>query len=770
MKALDAQVEAHDVVLSREAREADEVRSWSRQLKRHSGRQGLLEEGGEGATEDFEGCHGARHGAQAYRRVKARDKDFIDALRCVMAPKKNPNAPGTRQPTLAEVSPVVAALEVPKHLRAEFLKGFGVEWEHAHTVGYDLMLVGGIVLDHLAEDAHYYRKLQRARLNPAHKRPSERVRAAFDALLSSVQEQYPSLSCTLDVDAKAGQRDGQACARAYAFCEDLDDGSFRIAVAAKMNDADDSRVEGLLRHELAHAVLLHGGDMEHTERDADEVAEELFGSPLFYDDEDVQTTDQSAPGARRPRPPYLDGADGRTLDSAEPMGEDGPDAPRGTMQLNTVEDVVSALDDAAAQGDAKTPRLIASQLSQQAKQVGGAQSRTLLTLAKAARHCATGVEARMDGQIDRAMTSERMCDAALQEAAMPRSRMNPRRSPMEKALGLEAGEAYGADEDVPTELGSARILGHKVEFSQNENTSSITGWVKGLGDVGYGYSLKEAKESAREKLAALGIDGSLPWEEKSRLSMDMFRAARSRRNPEWAKSLGSGLYKGARYSAETAHDLYQGARAAHAARSAPVEPERKNPHARHPGFEQYEFRVENSFMPALINGDTSGLDEDDIDALDRFLAKMPKDRGSHWAVIEDDAGFGPGAITRLGSDRSLVALMVPKKARGGASDHRSMTPGFYSRKNPSKAHRTHKIPGVGTLTISPRADGGRDDASLEVTKSFADEWDHSMTNQAYLGREVSEAAEKHRRDSNFYTVKLKYRGREFAIWPSGAGV
>jgi len=580
-----------------------------------------------------------------------------------MAPKKNPNPPGT-QPTLAEVSQVVAALEVPKHLRAEFLKGFGVEWEHFHTVDYDLMAVGGIVMDHLAEDAHYYRKLQRARLNPAHKRPSERVRAAFDALLSLIQEQYPSLSCTLDVDAKAGQRDGQACARAYAFCEDLDDGSFRIAVAAKMNDADDSRVEGLLRHELAHAVLLHGGDMEHTERDADEVAEELFGSPLFYDDEDVQTTDQSAPGARRPRPPYLDGADGRTLDSAEPMGEDGPDAPRGTMQLNTVEDIVSALDDCAAQGDAKTPRLIASQLSQQAKQVGGAQSRTLLTLAKAARHCATGVEARMDGQIDRAMTSERMCDAALQEAAMPRSR----------------------------------------------------------------------------------------------------------RNPEWAKSLGSGLYKGARYSAETAHDLYQGARAAHAARSAPVEPERKNPHARHPGFEQYEFRVENSFMPALINGDTSGLDEDDIDALDRFLAKMPKDRGSHWAVIEDDAGFGPGAITRLGSDRSLVALMVPKKARGGASDHRSMAPGFYVRKNPSKAHRTHKIPGVGTLTISPRADGGRDDASLEVTKAFADEWDHSMTNQAYLGREVSEAAEKHRRDSNFYTVKLKYRGREFAIWPSGAGV
>lgn len=667
-----------------------------------------------------------------------------------MAPKKNPNPPGT-QPTLAEVSQVVAALEVPKHLRAEFLKGFGVEWEHFHTVDYDLMAVGGIVMDHLAEDAHYYRKLQRARLNPAHKRPSQRVRAAFDALLSSVQEQYPSLSCTLDVDAKAGQRDGQACARAYAFCEDLDDGSFRIAIAAKMNDADDSRVEGLIRHELAHAVLLHGGDMEHTERDADEVAEELFGSPLFYDDEDVQTTDQSAPGARRPRPAYLDDASGRTLDSAEPMSEDGPDAPsgpRGTMQLNTVEDVVSALDDCAAQGDAKTPRLIASQLSQQAKQVGGAQSRTLLTLAKAARHCATGVEARMDGQIDRAMTSERMCDAALQEAAMPRSRMNPDEV-IHRGWRIEKWAGH--------------VGGYMTETGKFGKGRKSSGWLIHYPET-EGHAAGKIVDTLKE--AKQYIDVYEGFDDSSD----------SRGNPEWAKKLGSGLYKGARYSAETAHDLYQGARAAHAARSAPapVEPERKNPRARaqaHPGFEQYEFRVENSFMSALINGDTSGLDEDDIDALDRFLAKMPKDRGSHWAVIEDDAGFGPGAITRLGSDRSLVALMVPKKARGGAGDHRSMAPGFYSRKNPSKAHRTHKIPGVGTLTISPRADGGRDDASLEVTKSFADEWDHSMTNQAYLGREVSEAAEKHRRGSNFYTVELKYRGREFATAsPRGAGV
>lgn len=525
-----------------------------------------------------------------------------------MAPKKNPNPPGTRQLTLAEVSPVVAALEVPKHLRAEFLKGFGVEWEHAHTVGYDLMLVGGIVLDHLAEDPHYYRKLQRARLNPAHKRPSERVQACFDALLSSVQEQYPSLSCTLRVDSKAGQRDGQACARAYAFCEDLDDGSFRIAVAAKMNDADDSRVEGLLRHELAHAVLLHGGDMEHTERDADEVAEELFGSPLFYDDEDVQTTDQSAPGARHPRPAYLDGPDGRTLDSAEPMGEDGPDAPRGTMQLNTVEDVVSALDDAAAQGDAKTPRLIASQLSQQAKQVGGAQSRTLLTLAKAARHCATGVEARLDGQIDRAMTSERMCDAALQEAAMPRSR----------------------------------------------------------------------------------------------------------KNPEWAKKLGSGLYKGARYSAETAHDLYQGARAAHAARSAPapVEPERmerKNPPSS-PSFwyrypspaefddpDYYKVRRPNKVVVEVYNIGSRGEDDWVAEAGWAYVSLRPD--GSLFGIRHGWAGAPgyvlPDAVNELRmSNHRMSKQEAQERARKiiGLLEAEGIPVYTYSRQNPRK----NPAPSAGT--------------------------------------------------------------------------
>lgn len=402
--------------------------------------------------------------------------------------RKNPNPPGTPSPTLAEAAEVVAVLDVPKNLRAEFLKGLATEWEHAHTVDYDLIVVGNIVLDHLAEDPHYYRKLRRARLNPAaDSGVADRVQSCFDALLAIVQEQYPSLRCTIEVDERAGERDGHACARAYAFCEDLADGAFRIAVAHKMNDpstTDDSRVEGLLCHELAHAVLLHTGDLEHTERDADDVAEALFGSPLFYDEEDVQTTDQSAPGARRPRPAYLDDENGRTLDSAFPEREDARTNPDGHMRLETVADVVSCLDDCAAQGDAKTPRMLASKFSQQAGDVEApAQARMLRALAKASRHCANAIEARMSGAVDRAMACERLCDRALDEARSP-----------------------------------------------------------------------------------------------------------ERRNPEWAKKLGSGLYKGARYAGETARDLYHGAREAHRARM-PVEGERKNPRRRATFGDEYKYFI-----------------------------------------------------------------------------------------------------------------------------------------------------------------------------------
>ncbi len=505
------------------------------------------------------------------------------------SPRKNPNPPGTPSPTLAEAAEVVAVLDVPKELRAEFLKGLATEWEHAHTVGYDLIVVGGIVLDHLAEDPHYYRKLRRARLNPAggvDDRVDDRVQSCFDALLASVQEQYPSLRCTIEVDESAGERGGHACTRAYAFCEDLDDGAFRIAVAGKLNDADDSRIEGLLRHELAHAVLLHTGDLEHTERDADDVAEALFSSPLYYDEEDVQTTDPSAPGARRPRPAYLDDEHGRTLDSprSNPYSAD-------TMhQLETVEDVASCLDDCAAQGDAKTPRMLASQFSQQSKQVAGAQARMLLTLAKAARHCANAIEQRLAGEVDRAMASERLCDRALADAQSPMSARRGRGNPTawQKAMRGKAPRK-SAWKIVSVEEIRPDTFQVDVEMGA-EGFHSFRLYPGGAVDSGTYRVSPEISEKIR-------------------------KAIEKRHNPEWAKKLGSGLYKGARYAGETARDVYHGAREAHRARAhaaAPVEGERMNPRRRAGFGDDYKY-----FIVDLSGEPESGWEylEDAKDAL-----------------------------------------------------------------------------------------------------------------------------------------------------------
>lgn len=56
----------------------------------------------------------------------------------------------------------------------------------------------------------------------------------------------------------------------------------------------------VLAHELAHCVLLQQG-IEHSERDADALGEEIGGRRISYDARDVQTWGSG----QRPRPGYL---------------------------------------------------------------------------------------------------------------------------------------------------------------------------------------------------------------------------------------------------------------------------------------------------------------------------------------------------------------------------------------------------------------------------------------------------------------------------------
>lgn len=78
------------------------------------------------------------------------------------------------------------------------------------------------------------------------------------------------------------------------------DGSV-IYVSPKMLLAEQHRVEGLLRHEFAHVVFIQSGNWNHSEREADLLAEELFGAKILYDSDDIQSISHG----RAPRPNYL---------------------------------------------------------------------------------------------------------------------------------------------------------------------------------------------------------------------------------------------------------------------------------------------------------------------------------------------------------------------------------------------------------------------------------------------------------------------------------
>lgn len=124
-----------------------------------------------------------------------------------------------------------------------------------------------------------------------------RVATVFARLLRIARKASPGLSVVL--------REGDARAfpetRNYAYCSSGREG-LTIVVAPRMSAAATGRIEGVLMHELAHAVFFAGAELHHAEREADKLAERLFKCKISYDvREDVQTTGRGT----RPRPAYL---------------------------------------------------------------------------------------------------------------------------------------------------------------------------------------------------------------------------------------------------------------------------------------------------------------------------------------------------------------------------------------------------------------------------------------------------------------------------------
>jgi len=122
-----------------------------------------------------------------------------------------------------------------------------------------------------------------------------KVFAAWRRLLREVRAADPDFDAVLSTNEDAGE----PCCRQFAYCEPTSPA--RISVAPKLEQQSADRIEAVLRHELGHAVLFFAGAAHHTEREADAAALRLWGDPIRYDDDDVQTLGRG----QEPRPAHL---------------------------------------------------------------------------------------------------------------------------------------------------------------------------------------------------------------------------------------------------------------------------------------------------------------------------------------------------------------------------------------------------------------------------------------------------------------------------------
>lgn len=122
------------------------------------------------------------------------------------------------------------------------------------------------------------------------------TRRLFKALLAEARIHDP----TLKVRLRVGRSEEFPAPRDHAYCASFG-GKIEIVVAPKMSRASLERQAGVLAHELGHAILFHKRANKHRERDADEVARQVVGRSVRYDQEDVQTLGCG----KRVRPGYL---------------------------------------------------------------------------------------------------------------------------------------------------------------------------------------------------------------------------------------------------------------------------------------------------------------------------------------------------------------------------------------------------------------------------------------------------------------------------------
>ena len=89
-------------------------------------------------------------------------------------------------------------------------------------------------------------------------------------------------------------------ARDYAYTMMVDN-DIIVVFAPKMLRASEDRIRAIMRHEMSHALHMLHDNHDHSEQETDDLAEEIWGDRIYYDDEDLQTLQYG----KYPRPSYL---------------------------------------------------------------------------------------------------------------------------------------------------------------------------------------------------------------------------------------------------------------------------------------------------------------------------------------------------------------------------------------------------------------------------------------------------------------------------------
>lgn len=76
-------------------------------------------------------------------------------------------------------------------------------------------------------------------------------------------------------------------------------------------------------------------------------------------------------------------------------------------------------------------------------------------------------------------------------------------------------------------------------------------------------------------------------------------------------------------------------------------------------FEQYQYRISSHYLPALINGDESGMSDEESEMLNAFYASLPG--YGHWDC-EDDSSFAECEVSGLYADTVVCTYHIPVTA------------------------------------------------------------------------------------------------------------